>query len=378
MPLPNPNLFKKDQSYDPVYGGLGFGGEEECITQRPTSTALFCVSAADRNATVEQTRNNTGSPYRFTITKNESLLNGFFTRLSLTEIRFPWTLPNLSKATFTDKIGIRCGSDTSVIDLLSTFPEPITGSTINLEGLFVSPPELAKIIMDKWNSTYPANPIVMDIDDEMSFRLYSAATSAPNPVAAAATKLVAVYPLTPATAVLGGTLPANTYQLFDMMNWVTADTVGAAGFTVSGTGENLLWTDYVDIVANNLTYNQALKDSSSAVVTRDIIYRIYLTDGQSAFNFPSFYPLYNSTDANGAPLQYVGALSQGSRPFLIYRQFQSPKEIRWNKNQPIGQCTFEVYDDKGRCLADLFPPRATTYANGQGSDWHMTLLVSEN
>jgi len=360
MPLPNPSLFKKDQSYDPVYGGLGFGGEEECITQRPTSTALFCISSADRYKTQEESRNDSMSPYRFTITKNESLLNGFFTRMALTEIRFPWTLPNISRQTFTNQIGLSVGADTDVIDILTTNET----TPVNLDDLWLSPAELAAAITAKWNFLYPTNTITMSVTDALQFEL----------VANTAATDVYVFPL---EQVYGTPfLPANTYQLFDMMNWTNAN-VTPELVQFSGVGYNLLWTNYVDIVSNNLTYNQSLKDSSTSQSQRDIIYRVYLTDGTQPFNYPYNPVTNNTTNAVGVAVQYAGVLPQGSRPFMIYRQFASPKEIRWSKNQPIGQCTFEVYDDKGRALADLFPP-TSNYTNSQSANWDMTMLVSEN
>lgn len=375
MPLSNPGLFKQVQNYEPVYGGIQFGGEENATTLRPSSTALFCISSADRYDTQEAARNNTKSPYRFTITKKESLLNGFFTRMALTELRLPWTLPNIAREVYTNAIGISCGTDSHVIDILNNYPDPVTGGNVTLDALFFSPAELAARIQSAWNTAYPANQIVMEVDDDMSFRLYSAVDGG----TAAAAKTCSVYPLTPSTT---PSLPVNTYQLFDMMNWVNGDSVPTTGYTISGIGDNLLWTDYVDIVSNDLTYNQALKDSSSSKTYRDIIYRVYLTNGESPYNYPNVAVTNNTTSDVDPSVQYVGLLSQGSRPFLIYRQFQNPKEIRWNKQQPIGQVSFELYDDKGRALADLFPAPGgtgrTAYANGQGSDWNMTMLVSEN
>jgi hypothetical protein len=349
MPLPNPSLFKKDQSYDPIYGGLGFGGEEECITQRPTSTALFCISSADRYATVEESRNEDRSPYRFTITKKESLLNGFFTRMALSEIRFPFSLPNVAPEVFTNKIGITCSVDSAIITLTGGFYDGAT---------------LAENITNLWNISHPANEISMVFSEADGTFLLEAFTIPASPVS--------VFPLTPNTL---ETYPLNTYQLFDMMGFTTInstpDTVQS-----SGSGFNLLWTDYVDIVATNLTYNQALKDSSSSQVTRDIIYRVYLTDGYAPYQYAGSgeFNLFNSA---GTAVAYSGALQHGSSPCLIYRQFQNPKEIRWSKNQPIGQVTFEVYDDKGRCLADLFGA-TSPYQSPQSANWNMTMLVSEN
>jgi len=359
MPLSNPGLFKQVQNYEPVYGGIQFGGEENATTLRPSSTALFCISSADRYKTLEESRNDSVSPYRFTITKQESLLNGFFTRMALTELRFPWTLPNVSRATYTNRIGLNVGADTAVIDILISND----GANTQLDDKWLSPTELAAAITARWNYLYPANTIAMSVTDALQFQL--------TPVTA---EDMYVFPL---EAEYGEpSLPANTYQLFDMMNWTNTN-VDPQPVQFSGVGYNLLWTNYIDIVSNNLTYNQALKDSSSAQTTRDIIYRIYLTDGTQPFNYP-YNPVTNNTTSDVAPsVQYVGVLPQGSRPFMVYRQFSSPKEIRWNKQQPIGQCTFEVYDDKGRCLADLFPPN-TNYTNSQSANWDMTMLVSEN
>jgi len=369
MPLPNPNLFKKDQSYDPVYGGLGFGGEEECITQRPTSTALFCISSADRYATQEQARDDSTSPYRFTITKRESLLNGFFTRMALTEIRFPMTLPNVSSAVFTNLLGL----DVTLADLSAAV------HFITIPDGSYSPPELGALVQAIWNTNYPGFPITVSVTANQEFL-----------IDAGAGNTVVVYPLSTAlpSNLPNNGVPPNTYQLCDMMGFTAANFVAAQKQLSDPIGTNFYWTDYVDIVATNLTYNQALKDSSSSQVTRDIIYRIYLTNGVPAYSYPTFIGQYNLFDADAnvnnvfPPVAYSGALPEGSRPQLIYRQFQNPKEIRWSKNQPIGQVTFEVYDDKGRCLADLFPVgilNGKTYnPASQSSDWNMTMLVSEN
>jgi hypothetical protein len=343
MPLPNPDLFKKVQNYEPVYGGIQFGGEEGTQTIRPSSTALFCISSVDRYANIGDRRvvSRQSSPYRFTITKNESLLNGFFTRMALTEIKFPWTLPNVSASSFTNLIGITCGTDSHVI----TIPDG-----------FYTAPELAATITSTWNTLYTTNTILMEVNPNLndgSFLL--------TPVTGGS--LVAVYPAGVGTT---PSLPLNTFQLVDMMGFINLNSVPAALQLSYGT-PNLLWTEYVDIVATNLTYNQALKDSSSSQATRDIIYRIYLTETEQSYNYPKTTAAQNT---------YFGQLPYGTRPFVIYRQFQNPKEIRWNKQQPIGQVTFEVYDDKGRNLADLFG--STPYGNLYSADWNMTMLVSEN
>ena len=300
MPLPNPDLFKTPQKYEPIYGGIQFGGEEGTQTIRPSSTALFCISSEDRydNVGIERAVSGQTSPYRFTITKKESLLNGFFTRMALTEIKFPWTLPNVSAFAFTNLIGITCGTDSHVI----TIPDK-----------FYTAPELAAAITSVWNTLYTTNTILMQVSpnyNDDSFLL--------TPVTEGS--LVAIYPAGVDTT---PSLPLNTYQLVDMMGFVNVNSIPASS-QLSFSTPNLLWTEYVDIVSNDLTYNQALKDSSSSQASRDLIYRIYLTEGQPSYNYPKTIAEQNT---------YFGVLPYGTRPFVIYRQFQNPKEIRWARKQ---------------------------------------------
>ena len=67
---------------------------------------------------------------------------------------------------------------------------------------------------------------------------------------------------------------------------------------------------------------------------------------------------------------------EGCAPFVIYQQYNNPKQIQWQPNQPVpGYLVFQVYD-----VGDLLDSSAVYSANtsGQNEDWSMTLLVSEN
>jgi hypothetical protein len=79
----------------------------------------------------------------------------------------------------------------------------------------------------------------------------------------------------------------------------------------------------------------------------------------------------------------------GVTPFVIYRQFANPKEIRWSGTQPLSNCVFSLYDDQGRSIQDLWNSAypitngggtvnslATRYANG--FVWNITCLLSED
>jgi hypothetical protein len=92
--------------------------------------------------------------------------------------------------------------------------------------------------------------------------------------------------------------------------------------------------------------------------------------------------------------QEMVSVSQGSwddnvngvSPFVLYRQFPYPKQIRWNKDMPIGNITFEMFDDQGRSIQNLwsstYPTTSTTFPQGRqyanSFSWNASILVSED
>lgn len=328
---------------------MEFKPTENGVSIRFPSSSVFAMSSADRYRNIQERRSETTTPFRFTIQKNESLLNGFFTRLALTEVRFPWTLPNISSKAGTNKIGIDVSGGGIITSGIITVPDG-----------FYTPAELATEITTIWNIANPSYTILLDYSNSQGYFVLDTT----NPA-----YYVRIYPD-----------PANTTnfkQLFDIMSWDSgASSFGfVAGALKKSSVVSLRWTDYIDIVATQLTYNQDLKDSSSAQVVRDVLCRLYLDEtmiSDASYMNTSIVSTTNGTPATiTTPLPGYGARENGVRPCIIYRQFQTPKYIKWNKVQPIGQVTFEIFDDQGRALADIIP------ANYFPNDWNMTMLVSE-
>ena len=110
---------------------------------------------------------------------------------------------------------------------------------------------------------------------------------------------------------------------------------------------------YLDFTSQQLTYNQDLKDSTTNLIVRDVLCRWYMA----------------SSNENQVYDKYGYALSMGYKPFKARRTFSPPKQIRWSNNQPVGQLSFQVYDNNNE-LAN--------YGLGGGYNWYMTLQVSEN
>lgn len=150
----------------------------------------------------------------------------------------------------------------------------------------------------------------------------------------------------------------NAVGLFEMMAWNTSQQQRT--FQYSSPNVSLLSTPFVDIVADQLTANQNLKDGDSGDFSRNTLCRVFLT-----------------------PDGFTGNVANlGSNPILIHRAFPFPKQIRWSPNQPIGNLRFQVYDSQGYILTTFEGLTGTmenppNFYDSDMGDWTMTLLVSE-
>lgn len=313
--------------------------EEQAVTVRPSSSALFCIDSADRYASYNARALAPTTPYTFSISKNESLLNGFFKRIALTEVVFPYYIPNINSKTDQIQVSINGGGLITLTLAAQGFltPQQIAG---NLEAQLIAN-GLAAATVD-----YNQGVFVFETNtvDTIAF----------------------------ARGNYGGLgARINEFQLYDLLNLSGPGANGlqtAATTIVSGV-TRCRYTEYIDIVCSQLTYNQELKDGSSDPIVRDMVARIYLEDESS-----NLVPIYQ-TAAPAGPVMPYDTVLPGTYPFTVYRKFTMPKQILWDKAQPLGNLTFEVYDDKGQILSSHL---GSVYPDSTMPDWRVTLLVSEN
>lgn len=312
--------------------------QDKAVTVRPSATASFVIDSKDRYKTYTERLTTPTSPYNFNITKNQALLNGFFHRIALTEVVLPWYIPNI-----TDEV-----VDLNVVTGAGTFPIQIAGA-----GAFLSPSEIAANLETEIQAIAGlGNVTVAYVDGAFAF-------------------VDAVSPVPPQFA-FARVAPVEKYQLFDFLNLGVDNTVLRAGEQYSGP-TRCRWTEYVDVVCSQLTYNQNLKDGTSSRIERDVLARIYIE-----FEDDKTQPVWDS--ANNEIL-ITDEDIPGTSPFTIYRKFPMPKQILWNEAQPLGNLTFQLYDDKGRILSyNETDPNASPFLQFDYKlpDWRFTLLVSEN
>lgn len=333
-----------------------YSARDEAITQRPTATSLLCIDSNDRFKSNIDARRITiraaSTPYDFTINKNQSLMNGFFTRLGVTEVMFQWMIPNINVQT--NIVGF---------DYRANGAAPIIRDAVQIDAGFYTPAMLAAAIQQDVRALDPINlgaftmTYGVDINgDQLPVFVYNTNSAAS----------VRFYPLDTEDL---GTVPdinIRSRQLFDLLGFFTYTDVvpdpSNNDFSIAGQGYTTYCqsTRYIDIVCSQLTNNQALKDTMSQVVARDVLCRVYLSDAQNSQStvLPS--------SATFCP--------PGCMPTTLYRNFSQPKQIQWIPNQPVpGYLRFEVFDEDGNNLNLL-----SNNDEDDGSNWAITVAVTEN
>lgn len=331
-----------------------YKGVDSAITQRPTSTALLAIDSEDRYKTYLQysqaTLTNGGykSPYDFVIEKNESLMNGFFTRLGLTEVNFPWIVPNVNKRT--QRITFVYGAG-----------GPLSINTITLRSGFRTPAQLAIDLQTAIRAIDPINLAAFTI----TYGIFTNGT-------ASVESQVPIFEFKSNNPLVNFTFARMQYnstsypygpenkQLFDLLGLDEDATLIGSDY-IHGGATFCQAIRYIDIVCSQLVNNQALKDTMSQTITRDSLCRLYIESPSTPSNVP----------CNSATFCPVGCA-----PFQLYKDFNTPKQINWLPNQPIaGSLRFQVYDDGGVLLSEALGEENTALNK---IDWSMTLLVSEN
>jgi hypothetical protein len=332
-----------------------YNARQVAQTIRMPSTALLTIDSEDRYADYNDARTQAVSPYDFTISKTESLMPGFMTRIGISEVVFPWVIPNINPRT--NEITFSVSNDDG---------DELNSTTISLVQGFYTPDALATALEAAIN-TYLGT---LGYGDTVSI-LYGIG-GIPNfefeAISGGRLDYIGFSPMTENSAEYP--YPATSKQLYDLLGLGSIDNVPIEpADPVYGSATLCQAIRYIDIVCNQLTNSQAQKDQTSQTVARDMLCRIYLGD------------------AGGSGQSTVSTLSNqfcppGCAPFIIYRNFATPKQIQWIPNQNIpGFLQFQVYDDTGALLNEsvAVDENASLGLKGYTStDWSMTMLVSEN
>ncbi len=319
-------------------------GEQVEVSRSP-SDALFVIDSADRSSSTSSTGLPLAVPItqpynNFRLQKPQNLMQGGFTRLQLTEVNFPYAIPNVNDYTNTLWIKIVNPTGGAVINqqitILNNF---YYGSPLALvlSAALNAAVAIASNIGITWSVVYVPNDPAAAYNGGFQIICKLTSTSALYPFA--------LYPSNPATI---GTVAIPSKSLLSVMgynplsNWTYLTTPSSIKYSLYA---SLSYTSYIDVVSTKLTYYQNVQDSSSKTNSiGNIICRIYVANETSDSGNIAL------VSTSSGPVRYCPNLPPGSAPFLIHRQFVCPKSFKWDENQAIDWMDIKLYDDAGQLL----------------------------
>ena len=310
------------------------------VQVKVATTALLGISSQDRYTSHTQQQTNPSSPYKFSLYSAQNYANGFFTQVALTEVRFPWTIPTFTSNINKLYVDIRSAGGVLAGPTLITIPtgwynSASVGAALQtaiqaLGGLFAN----VTTIANNYQQLVITPGAAAGVGSWVNFGEYSG----PDPTRTTAYGMLNLYPVVVSPGV------TNVW------------TTGVL---------NLIRTNFIDIVCNQLTYHQDVKDGDTGQVVRDILCRLYLT--------PSYPQIAGSGASAGDTLT-----NATSGPFIVHADFNTPKQIKWTPIQPLGAMQFEVFDDQGLPLTTgSLLPGYDGNSDAQQQDWNLTLQLTE-
>jgi hypothetical protein len=318
---------------------------EKGVPIRNPSTANLQIDSNDRLTNPTLSTGMTSG--QFQISRPANILNGFFTRVSPTEVALDWRIPNVGPTEDTSDASNNLVQVDISDGIITTY------STILPTGLYTC---------------------------EEVIRYWCADASAQSGKVFTPSLVGGVLCEIACNDASGTGLGAGVLWRFSGGPSVNK-LMGNIGFPVlAGLGANpfafvkyaqvndslgiyLNKWKYLDFVSPELTNQQDVKDgSTSAFFVRDSLFRWFLgttTDSPPPRDNLGFviYPTYKT--------------------FYVRRNLAFPKHIKWEANIPVGNLSFEVWATRWVAQSVLLPSTWNTILARNDYSWQMTLQASE-
>lgn len=318
------------------------------VVSRTEATQLLVLDSKNRSVTSQPGGPPISQPWnKFRLGRPQALMQSYATRVAISEIRFPWYIPNITTAN--NKLYISNGFGAG--DFI----------TVTLSPSFYTPAQIVTEVNQQIQASSLSGITELSYNDLLQTYTFTQGGADPwglffiNPVLDGQINLTNYESSANLCKTLGFTFLQSN-----------GSNIGEGGyFSFAGNPTESLYTQYIDIVSEKLNYYSDQKDGSSDPLTSQaLVCRLYLADEISmAQNEGSFF-----------------------QPFLIHRQFKTPKTVMWNKDAVVDWLDIAVYDEYGELvpLPQLYqfdgsvPPVYRTSETGSYPNFQITLLATEN
>lgn len=320
---------------------------------RPPATAVLTVDTADRlkfdangYAIQPSAVNN------LYINTQQTVVQGYFTRIGLTELNMVWNIPNVNARNNTLTLRLYDGAGGST-DLTTDVPADGFYDPVALAGAISSSLATDVALLP---APYPARYPGITV----TYNQITCSFTIQNSIAGNGFLII----------------PHNlgaSDDLTNMMGFGAIPSTATPASTWIGGYASMQYTPYIDIVSRQLTKKQNVNDNSTSTNTgRNLLARIYLTP-EDINQVPRIDPLL------APPYTTLIPSMIGCRPFTLRREFAIPKQIYWDTKEFINVIDLVLTDYKGSVLYESPTVQAgNTISLGTGNaNWQLTFQITE-
>jgi hypothetical protein len=327
---------------------------------RQPAVSVLTVDTADRRIfDVDGFRVDSTSPNQIYINKQQTLMNGYITRVALTELNMEWNTPNVIASG-------ACKNNTLLFERSDSATGVVLESrTITVDEGFYTPNELAAALTSACNNVGPGTGLFGTTNWEIVY-------NSPLQIAGFVIRFTGTF----VPAFYWRIHPQNTNSSDDLCNLMGLTTPPKTFYkNLIGSYASMSYTPYFDIVSSQLTKKQNVNDQSTSVITgRNLLARIYL-------NNEGFVGRQDATTP-AEPQANAQCDIVGCRPFSLYKEFQIPKQIYWDTKEFISVIDLTLIDYKGRVLYAKNQGTASAGGGivaecGDSSEFQLTLQITE-
>ena len=258
-------------------------------------------------------------------TTGQNIIQGQIHSISLNEVNFPYDIPNVQ-----EKV-------TDLFYLISQQTTPPVNTVISFFPGFYTGAELETAINAGINQVSVATGIALIqfpvcVYDATSNRFEFTLNTSTIPNLEWEFASPYTFPL--------GAAQTNTLgkDIMSLMGFSTTQdpllTAANSPFEATGSAP-LAFTQYIDICSPQLCKGQRFRDGSTTNLARrsDVICRLYISNNVATQE------------------------EEGMRPFVINRQFNNARVMKWTTDNSVGTIDIQLYDDVGQPLQTTWQPR---------------------
>jgi len=262
--------------------------------------------------------------------QGQNIIQGQIHSISVNEVNFPYDIPNIQEGFNTFELIAPTG-EILIITIIPGFYsgtelETAINDAIAAEAAVASPvipvgdyPTLTYDTQNIFYFTAPANP----------------PPGNPTPTWAIFSPYTFPAAFTLGTNTLGKDILSIMGFERNQYNILSSDPALDDPSVQAAQSATLSFTQYIDICSPQLCKGQRFRDGSTTNLARrsDVICRLYISNNVATQE------------------------EEGQRPFVINRQFNNARVMKWTLDNSVGTIDIQLYDDVGQPLTTTWQPR---------------------